>query len=437
MVKLVKKEIITEAKQLGKLYHVTTLESVANYIAPTDTLKGSGKYKNWLKGGRTDVVSFTRDKRFVVGTRSTRQANVLFDFEVDGDKLSEKYKVFPYNDLVFDQDSGASELKYHSNKSLEHEEVVIGEIHPFSKYVKGVRFCVSVWQLNDFINIEEHIRKANDYLFKFDIQYDEKLKEKFGGSNILHFSSYNDFVKKTDYIVWLLNNPKIKKEKSICDALSCFDKDQLQTLLRNELNSTRKDDRVVYLLETALSDKREVLKMHLTWDDVKSHIAKKDLKEMYSSTRIDPSSAYSYLRSYSTEELWDLLFKYGSFDTEQAYTISNKAKAWFKDHPEDIHTSTYGDISERDFDRKINVYKMLDYLHTNYDRRKVNRLLFDFICMNDKDIPNHEFEDLKDEDVYTLGINKLKGSDLVDYLITWGELLSEEQLNKILENMHE
>ena len=36
-----------ESKQVGNLYHVTTLEGVANYIAPNDTLSGSGKYMNY------------------------------------------------------------------------------------------------------------------------------------------------------------------------------------------------------------------------------------------------------------------------------------------------------------------------------------------------------------------------------------------------------
>ena len=101
MVKLIKKELVNEAKQVGKLYHVTTLDSLMQYIIPTDTLSSSGKYKNWILGGRTDVVSFTRDKRFVVKTNTNVMARVIYSFEVDGDKLSEKYRILPYNDFAF------------------------------------------------------------------------------------------------------------------------------------------------------------------------------------------------------------------------------------------------------------------------------------------------------------------------------------------------
>ena len=114
MVKLVKKELVNEAKQVGKLYHVTTLDSLMQYIIPTDTLSSSGKYKNWMLGGRTDVVSFTRDKRFVVKTNTNEMARVIYSFEVDGDKLSEKYRVLPYNDFAFNSDSGTLDLDTYS-----------------------------------------------------------------------------------------------------------------------------------------------------------------------------------------------------------------------------------------------------------------------------------------------------------------------------------
>ena len=132
--KVENKSYKTEAKQVGSLYHVTTLDGVANYIAPTDTLSGSGRYKNYLLGGNTNVVSFTRDKSFVVSTHTTRQSNVLLDFEVDGDKLSENHKIIPYNDLAFNSFTGKVDDFPTKPKNLEHEEVVVGKIHPFSKY---------------------------------------------------------------------------------------------------------------------------------------------------------------------------------------------------------------------------------------------------------------------------------------------------------------
>ena len=95
-----------EAKQVGDLYHVCSLKSLSKFIAPTDTLQGCGKYNNWLLGGDTDIVSFTRDSRFILHTWRDDEYPVVFQFKVDGNKLSENYKVFPYNDFHYDVANG-------------------------------------------------------------------------------------------------------------------------------------------------------------------------------------------------------------------------------------------------------------------------------------------------------------------------------------------
>ena len=63
--RIIEQRVYNESKQVGYLYHVCSLEAYLNYIVPTNTLSASGKYTNWLYG-RTDYVSFTRDKRFIV-----------------------------------------------------------------------------------------------------------------------------------------------------------------------------------------------------------------------------------------------------------------------------------------------------------------------------------------------------------------------------------
>lgn len=93
-----------EGKQVGTLYHVCTLKSLFKYILPKDELKSSGQHVNWLYGGN-DVVSFTRDRFYIVSTDNTDDT-VFIQLVIDGDKLSERYKIGPYNDSVFDKDYG-------------------------------------------------------------------------------------------------------------------------------------------------------------------------------------------------------------------------------------------------------------------------------------------------------------------------------------------
>jgi len=134
------KMLKNEAKQVGTLYHVCTLKAYLEWIAPYDMLQASGKYYNWIYGGN-DFVSFTRDKYFVVSTKSVQQSKVLIQLVIDGDKLSEKYKVGPYNDFAFGpkgepvDDSDAVEYR-------EKEEVVRGPINNLSKYIKEIRVDV-------------------------------------------------------------------------------------------------------------------------------------------------------------------------------------------------------------------------------------------------------------------------------------------------------
>ena len=130
-----------EAKQVGIIYHVCTLKAYLEWIAPKDILQASGKYYNWVYGG-DDYVSFTRDKYFVVDTKSVRASKVLVQLVIDGDKLSENYKIGPYNDFAFDQDHGEHIDDGELAKYREKEEAVKGPIKNLSKYIKEIRVDV-------------------------------------------------------------------------------------------------------------------------------------------------------------------------------------------------------------------------------------------------------------------------------------------------------
>ena len=175
-----------EAKQVGDLYHVCSLRAISEFIAPTDTLQGSGKYNNWLLGGDADIVSFTRDSRFVLHTWRDDEFPVVFQIKVDGNKLSENHKIFPYNDFHFDVANGLPVEEVQTEIPFrEKEEVVRGKIHHFSKYIKEVYFDVGdnfpdlkrkdIWKklfnnlMNAYHYIEDFPVKQNRNIFSKDI----------------------------------------------------------------------------------------------------------------------------------------------------------------------------------------------------------------------------------------------------------------------------
>lgn len=126
---MVKLRRFYEAKQVGDIYHFCTLQVAVKYIIPNDTLSPSGKWTNSLIGS-SNVLSFTRDKRFIVDLLSYEK--ILVRFEVDGNKLSENHKIFPYNDIGTEY-----------GDELEKEEVVVGKITNFSKYIKSISIILN------------------------------------------------------------------------------------------------------------------------------------------------------------------------------------------------------------------------------------------------------------------------------------------------------
>ena len=87
----------------------------------------------------TDYVSFTRDKYYVLQTSDTKHVDILLQLVVDGDKLSNNYKVRPYNDMAFSY-NGKFNSNSDNSKIREMEEVVKGSIKNISKYIKEIRF---------------------------------------------------------------------------------------------------------------------------------------------------------------------------------------------------------------------------------------------------------------------------------------------------------
>lgn len=146
------KRVLNEAKQVGTLYHVCTLPAYLKHIVPKDQLKSSGEWQNYLYGDN-DYVSFTRNKRYIVSTNDTDHSHILIKLVIDGDKLSERYKIGPYNyrhwDSSDEDEFGNApvmdydqELDWTDPKNREQEEVVKGPIKNISKYIKEIQIDV-------------------------------------------------------------------------------------------------------------------------------------------------------------------------------------------------------------------------------------------------------------------------------------------------------
>lgn len=188
---------LLEAKQVGTLYHICTLSAYLKYILPTDTLSSSGKYMNWLYKG-SNYVSFTRDKKFTVETSAVDKADVLIKLVIDGDKLSEHYKIGPYNDFAYDYKGN----KFDDSDAILHrekEEVVKGPIKNISKYIKAVYF--------DTRNMNQNILNSLKRL-----------------SGINHKVQYYNFIAvKSKQFRKFLESSEIKNGTDIYDCISIFE----------------------------------------------------------------------------------------------------------------------------------------------------------------------------------------------------------------------
>lgn len=117
-----------EAKQVGILYHYTSLQGLLNIIR-TNHLRASTPNNKF-------VISFTRDKNFHKSNNryiGSMQVSII----IDGNKLSNKYKITPYQDLATKADVITNKLKW----DKESEETVVGEkgITNIKNYILGVR----------------------------------------------------------------------------------------------------------------------------------------------------------------------------------------------------------------------------------------------------------------------------------------------------------
>ena len=79
--------IIKESKQVGIIYHFTTVESLSNILTDGGLKNTTNKY-----------ISFTRNFDLLNTSSNFKIGEHIIRFALSGDKLSNKYRIEPYLD---------------------------------------------------------------------------------------------------------------------------------------------------------------------------------------------------------------------------------------------------------------------------------------------------------------------------------------------------
>jgi len=120
------KEFYIEGKQVGILYHYTTLRYLLQII-DMDRLGSTAGTRH---------VSFTRDKNFHHHRRVGIYPEVRF--VIDGDRLAHNYQIHPYN-FFSNKNLSGERSRRHSGSYDEQEEQVLGPVNYLSRYVIKVQ----------------------------------------------------------------------------------------------------------------------------------------------------------------------------------------------------------------------------------------------------------------------------------------------------------
>jgi hypothetical protein len=121
-------DILKEAKQVGDIYHFTSIDNLANMLKEYDSVTLDSSYSSEAGDG---YFSFTRNPN--IPSLSDFQKQVRF--KLNGNKMSNKYKFEPY------ADTSSSEDFYKQGKSFESEERISAKNNPtidLTQYIESV-----------------------------------------------------------------------------------------------------------------------------------------------------------------------------------------------------------------------------------------------------------------------------------------------------------
>jgi hypothetical protein len=232
---LMEEDDLEEAKQVGTLYHWTSLKNLANIIKTNTILpshSGHGEY---------DWVSLTRSKdRNQFGISKSSDCVIV----LDGDKLSNNYKIKPYHDIEtaeyddlthFDDNGNAIGITDDDGNIIrygafdEMEERLFGSIRNLDKYIIKVI-------------LHESNSEIKSLLKEKNIPYELNLNE-----------SLRDWFKKEDWV-------RIDTAGNITGPCGTMKKGNKTTrcLPRAKANSLTKAERAATSKKKAASDKQFV-----------------------------------------------------------------------------------------------------------------------------------------------------------------------------------
>ena len=126
-----KKWLVKEGKQVGVLYHYTSLKSALLILEHNELKPYKQVCGNENSSERFNYVSMTRDNHFHRLARIIQ--GIQCRFIIDGDKLSHNYKITPYND--FEQYSFYKGRYGHRPYNDEQEERIKGSIKAIKNYI--------------------------------------------------------------------------------------------------------------------------------------------------------------------------------------------------------------------------------------------------------------------------------------------------------------
>jgi len=146
------KDYLSERKQVGNLYHFTQI-----IYLPAILKSKKLETPKW-----TSYVSFTRNK-ILPNTNPENWKYATVRLTIDGDKLSDKYKIKPYS--YFKSPLGSEDEERIKNKSVDIKILAIDVLYGASEYMEDMGY--EYFDLNSTVELQELLNKATKDLEKY------------------------------------------------------------------------------------------------------------------------------------------------------------------------------------------------------------------------------------------------------------------------------